>query len=102
MDPDVLSFMGVMATIGGFIFMMAVTWGVARRLGVGGRRGGGCSCVDGDHEELEHLRERVADLEYSGRRFEELEERVDFAERLLAETGHPARVAGSHNTDTLG
>ncbi len=102
MDPDVFSFMGVMATIGGFIFMMAVTWGVARRLGVGGRQGRGCNCGEGDHEELEHLRERVADLEYNGRRIEEMEERVDFAERLLAETNHPERVVGSHDTNTLG
>ncbi len=100
MDPDVFSFMGIMGTIAGFIFLMILARGVAHRLG--GGRGRGCSCRDGDHEELEHLRERVADLEYNGRRFEELEERVDFAERLLAETGHPARVVGSHDTDTLG
>ncbi|MEE8062154.1 MAG: hypothetical protein V3T16_09990 [Gemmatimonadales bacterium] len=101
MDPDVFSFMGVMGTIAVFIFVMTMARGMSRRLG-GGRSRGGCSCVDGDHEELEHLRERVADLEYSGRRIEELEERVDFAERLLAETKHPERVAGSHDTNTLG
>ena len=100
MDPDVFTFMGVMATIAGFIFVITLTRGMAHRLG--GGRGRGCNCGDGDHEELEHLRERVADLEYSDRRIEELAERVDFAERLLAETGHPERVAGSHDTDTLG
>ena len=100
MDPDVFSFMGVMGTIAVFIFVMTMARGMSRRMGGGRVRG--CSCVDGDHEELEHLRERVADLEYSGRRIEELEERVDFAERLLAETKHPERVAGSHDTNTLG
>lgn len=38
-------------------------------------------------EELAQLRERVAELEHSGARVAELEERVDFAERLLAQRG---------------
>jgi hypothetical protein len=100
MDPDVFSFMGVMGTIAGFIFVVSLTKGLAHRLGSG--RGSRCNCGEEDHEELEHLRERVADLEYSGRRVTELEERVDFAERLLAENGHPERVAARHDTDTLG
>ena len=101
MDPDVFSFMGVMGTIAGFIFVISLTRGLAHRLGSGGRRWR-CNCGEEDHEELEHLREQVADLEYSARRIAELEERVDFTERLLAETGHPERVAARHDTDTLG
>ena len=101
MDPGVFSFMGVMATIAGFIFVMSITIGVAQRLG-GGGRARECTCAEGDHEELEHLRERIADLEYHSRRVEELEERVEFAERLLADGNAPERVPVRHDTDTLG
>jgi len=101
MDPDVFSFMGIMATIAGFIFLMSITRGVTHRLG-GGRRGRECTCAEGDHEELEHLRERVADLEYHSRRMEELEERVDFTERLLADGNSPERVPVRQDTDPLG
>lgn len=38
------------------------------------------------------LEERVADLEAMGQRVAELEERLDFAERLLAAKGEPAKL----------
>ena len=69
---------GSWGTIAGFIFVMSLTRGVTNRLSGGGRRGR-CNCGEDDHEELEHLRGQVADLEYSVRRIAELEERVDFA-----------------------
>lgn len=43
-------------------------------------------------DELVHLRERVAELEGQGSRVAELEERVDFAERLLTEARETARL----------
>jgi hypothetical protein len=44
-------------------------------------------------EEVEALRERVRQLEDMQPRVGELEERVDFAERLLAQPHQPARMA---------
>ena len=44
-------------------------------------------------EEIDHLRARVADLEAMQIRMGELEERVDFTERLLAQKGE-ARELG--------
>ena len=92
MDPDVFSFIGVMATIAGFIFVITMTWGLAQRLGITRRTRHDCNCLAGDHEELVMLRERVSDLEYANRRVEELEERVDFAERMLAGARQVDRV----------
>ena len=43
-------------------------------------------------EEVDALRDRVGQLEEMQRRMLELEERVDFAERLLAQPERPARV----------
>jgi hypothetical protein len=45
-------------------------------------------------EELDALREEVRQLEKMQPRMVELEERVDFAERLLAQPSLPARVGG--------
>lgn len=102
MDPDILSFMGVMGTIAAFICAMTLVRGLSHRMGVGGRRHGGCSCLEGDHDDLAELGERVADLEFSGRRMEELEERLDFAERMLADARHGNRLAEpAEHTDTL-
>lgn len=102
MDPDILSFMGVMGTIAAFIFAMTLVRGLSHRMGVGGRRHGGCSCLDGDHEDSTELGDRVADLEFSARRMEELEERLEFAERMLADARHGDRLAEpAEHTDTL-
>jgi hypothetical protein len=43
-------------------------------------------------DELVHLRERVAELEGQGARVAELEERVDFTERLLTEARDTMRL----------
>lgn len=43
-------------------------------------------------EELAQLRERVAELEQSGAHVAELEERLDFAERLLAQRSDVAQL----------
>lgn len=102
MDPDVFSFMGVMGTIAVFIFAMTLARGVSHRMGVGGRKYSGCNCLEGDHDDLTELRERVADLEFGTRRMEELEERLDFAERMLADARQGDRlVEPAERTDTL-
>lgn len=43
-------------------------------------------------DEVHHLRERVADLEGQAARMQELEERVDFTERLLAQNSEALRL----------
>lgn len=45
-------------------------------------------------EELEQLRARVAELEGVPERVTELEERVDFSERLLARQREPEQLSG--------
>jgi hypothetical protein len=49
-------------------------------------------------EELAQLRERVAELDHMSMRVHELEERLDFAERLLVQrdAGTPHRIEGQH------
>jgi len=102
MDPDVFSFMGVMATIAAFILTMTVARGLSHRMGVGGRKYRGCNCLEGDHEDLAELGDRVADLEFRGRRMDELEERLDFAERMLADARQGDRLPEpTEHTDTL-
>lgn len=43
-------------------------------------------------DEVTHLRERVAELEQSTARLHELEDRMDFAERLMTQQGDRARL----------
>jgi hypothetical protein len=45
------------------------------------------------HEEMQVLRERVGEVDGLRERLMELEERVDFAERLLAKSPHQDRLA---------
>ncbi len=45
-----------------------------------------------DHSGFLELRERLADLERAQSHVTELEERLDFAERLLAQRSEPARL----------
>jgi Tfp pilus assembly protein PilO len=44
------------------------------------------------HEELDQLRARVADVDALNQRVAELEERVDFTERMLAQRATPERL----------
>jgi len=57
-----------------------------------GRRIGGRQPQQMDPAELAELRQRLGDLEAQQARVAELEERVDFAERLLAGGGPPAQL----------
>jgi flagellar biosynthesis/type III secretory pathway M-ring protein FliF/YscJ len=56
------------------------------------RRIGGEAANPALAEEVAELRERMADLEMSGTRLQELEERVDFAERVLAKRDEAERL----------
>ncbi len=88
---DILEFFGVMMSImiaagGGYVVIaLASAW--AKRLE---RRGGAADPVlEG---EVARLRDRVPELGGAEERLAELEERLDFAERLLTDRGQPARL----------
>lgn len=68
-----------------FPFMRAI----ARR--IEGRPGAADPAL---RDELEQMRGRLAELESVQHRVAELEERVDFAERLLAQRREPERLPG--------
>ena len=57
-----------------------------------GRRIGGRAPQPMEPAELEELRQRLGELEAQQARVAELEERVDFAERLLASGSAPASL----------
>lgn len=65
-------------TTGVFFLLKPLVLALARRLE-------GRTADPALHGEVDHLREQIADLEPLQRRVQELEERVEFAERLLAQ-----------------
>jgi hypothetical protein len=70
------------------VFLLAVFGMLVRPLVLAwSRRISGTSVSAEMTRELDELRQRVAELEGGGMRMQELEERVDFAERLLAQRG---------------
>jgi hypothetical protein len=78
--PPGVTLLIILAMVGGFV---AVFWPLMRAIA---RRIEGRAKTDPALlEEIEHLRARVGDLEGMQMRMGELEERVDFAERLLAQ-----------------
>lgn len=75
------------------VFLLAVCGMLLRPLVVAwSRRLGGTSVSADLAHELDELRDRVAELEGSSTRLQELEERLDFAERMLAQRAEPARI----------
>ncbi len=93
MDPDIVKFFGVMMTLmtvgllgyGGVL----VIQGLQSRLG----RSHQASSLNPD--EVEALRAELGEVEQLRARMVELEERVDFAERLLARLPEPIKLPGS-------
>ena len=80
--PPAVTLLIFVAVVGGFV---AVFWPLMRALA---RRIEGKNRADPALlEEIDHLRARVGDLEAMQGRMAELEERVDFTERLLAQKG---------------
>ena len=71
------------------VFFGPVAGAVARR--ISGRAGGGPDL----QPELDELRSRVQELEQGQLRVQELEERVDFAERVLAQQHEPQRIGNA-------
>ncbi len=89
---DVIKLFGVFIAMGG---AGALLYGAVALIGVGVKRLE-LSAPDGASlaGELAELRERVAEGETLRDRVLELEERLDFAERLLAQRNEPARLSG--------
>ena len=75
--------LALLCTVG--MLLWPLVRALARRLESGGRN----AQLEG---ELDALRERLQHLEQSQARMGELEERVDFAERLLAQNREPDRL----------
>jgi hypothetical protein len=79
----------VMLLLGAGVILVIVLWplirAIARRIEAG-------AVTSEARTELEGLRERVRALEKAQPRLAELEERVDFAERLLAQQREPDRL----------
>jgi hypothetical protein len=77
-------FFTLAAVVGGPLLAVMIVPALARRfLGKTARWPG--ETPRGDRAEVEDLRERLVELDDMARRVAELEERVDFAERLLAQ-----------------
>ena len=73
-----------------FAVMAIVLWPLVRALA---RRLEGRNVGTGVEAELDELRGRLQEMELSQVRMAELEERLDFTERLLAQQAENARVA---------
>ncbi|MGH7592913.1 MAG: hypothetical protein ACRELE_03555 [Gemmatimonadales bacterium] len=78
MNSDDISILAIAALVALAVLLRPVMRAWARRIG-------GEAANPTLSAEVTELRERVADLEASGARLQELEERVDFAERMLAQ-----------------
>jgi hypothetical protein len=75
------------------VFFLAIVGMLLRPLVMAWSRRLGGTAVPADlAHELDELRERVAELEGSGTRWQELEERLDFAERMLAQRQEPQQL----------
>ena len=85
--PPAVFVLAFLALIAGVV---AITWPIVRALS---RRIEGKAKPDPALlEELDHLRNRINDVEAMQLRMAELEERVDFTERLLAQKREPREL----------
>lgn len=78
MPPQVIGLITIAAVVGIAVVLYPIARAIARRLE---GRGGNQELL----QQVDELRERVRDLEASQHRVAELEERLDFTERLLAQ-----------------
>lgn len=84
MSSDNISLIAVLVVVASAVLLRPVMRAWARRLG-------GQADAAPFADDVGELRERVAELEGEVGRLRELEERVDFAERLLAKSHEPQR-----------
>jgi hypothetical protein len=93
MDPDILKFFGVMATLAltgviGYAGIVVVN-GIHRRISRAQQR-------ELEPGELDAIRAHLAEVDGLRERVGELEERLDFAERLLAQHAEAPRIPATH------
>ncbi|MGE0553389.1 MAG: hypothetical protein AB7R55_08150 [Gemmatimonadales bacterium] len=90
MSPDVLTFAGVMLTL-----ILTGTLGYAAFILVTamGRKLGHRQSNELSDQEVELLRSQVVELDEVRARLAEVEERLDFAERVLSQGNEPSRLA---------
>ncbi|MDH4348317.1 MAG: hypothetical protein OEW17_05890 [Gemmatimonadota bacterium] len=93
MDSDVLKVLGIFLSLGlaGSLTYAAVTFTSAFARRVESRRSGE---VDALADQVEDLRVRVEEGEVTRARLVELEERLEFAERMLAQQRDAPRLPG--------
>lgn len=82
MRSDDIAVLAVAALVAFAVLLRPVMRAWARRIG-------GEAANPALADEVAELRERLAELEGSGSRLQELEERVDFTERMLAASREP-------------
>lgn len=85
MNSDDIAILSIASLVAVAVLLRPVMRAWARRIG-------GEVSNPATSAEIDELRDRVAELEGSGHRLQELEERVDFAERLLAQRNEPAKL----------
>jgi hypothetical protein len=85
MSSDNISLIAVLVVVASAVLLRPVMRAWARRIG-------GDAANPALADEVAELRERMAELEGSGTRLQELEERVDFAERMLAKRDEAERL----------
>ncbi len=88
MPPEAIAVFILVSIIAGTLLLWPLIRAFARRIENKGQLGAG------GQEELDQLRQRVAQLEELPHRVMELEERADFAERMLTQTREPERLPG--------
>ncbi len=78
--------------VAGLVALTLILWPIMRALA---RRLEGKGTVDAAlKSEVEHLHQRLGEVDALQARVSELEERLDFAERLLAQNREPDRLEG--------
>lgn len=83
----------LLIVLGFFAACTVVLYPLMRAIGrrLEGKPSGSTAALQG---EVEQLRQRVAEVEAMQQRVYELEERVDFAERMLSQRREPERLGG--------
>ena len=85
----------VIVFLAAFALLAIVLWPLVRALARRLEGRGASTAVEG---EIDELRSRLQELELSQSRVAELEERLDFTERLLAQHAETARAALAERT----
>jgi hypothetical protein len=90
---EILMFFGVMMSL---VITAATGYGLFALIGTVSKRASGRRELPAiAPEELDDIRARLAEVDQMHGRIAELEDRLDFAERLLAQRKEPEKIAGN-------